>query len=331
MVDSSLPLSSSAASSPGEESEDTSAWFPYLYDTHCHIVDDAPEHYARVSELRTSRLCLMSAKPEDWSLVALLARAHPSKVRPAFGVHPWYADQVHTATTTVSGDDDAKPAAGEMTGGTDEPPQPLWWIQTLRMQLQAFPDAVVGEIGNRLDRAAKDPKTGQIYDAAQQMRAFTAQWSLAAELGRPVSIHCVRRHGAFVDHLLECARMPDHRWPPSVVMHAYTGSADTAHRLLALERTLARRSPALQPVPRFYFSLSSAIHGGRGSARTTAWVSAVPEDRLLLETDIHRVQDIDAYMVDACRMAAQLNGSGVPAAVIAQRTWQNALAALAEP
>jgi Tat protein secretion system quality control protein TatD with DNase activity len=59
--------------------------------------------------------------------------------------------------------------------------------------------------------------------------AFDAQMALAGELGRPVSIHCVKAHG----HLYEWLRgQPVEALPPTLALHSYTGSPDMARALL---------------------------------------------------------------------------------------------------
>jgi Tat protein secretion system quality control protein TatD with DNase activity len=178
-----------------------------------------------------------------------------------------------------------------------------------------------------LDKVAKHPETGQRYDAQRQMEAFKAQWVLAAELGRPVSVHCVRRHGAIIDFFLDQAKQSDIAWPPSVVLHAFTGSVDTAKRCFALEKQLSRQHTKM--IPRFYFSLSAAIHGSRAS-HCIDWLKVVPLDRLLLESDLHRVQDVDTAMADVVQMAAEYYGD-ISALTLAQRTWDNAFQIFTSP
>lgn len=92
---------------------------------------------------------------EDWLQVATLARSHPDRILPAFGVHPWKAGQVK-----------------------------LGWLERLEALLLAFPEASVGEIG--LDRWVGSP------DLAIQRGVFEDQLRLAREMERPVTIHCLK-------------------------------------------------------------------------------------------------------------------------------------------
>ena len=82
-----------------------------------------------------------------------------------------------------------------------------------------------------------------------QMEAFQQQLSIAAALGRPASVHCVKAHGT----LLDCLREPHPPWllqlpesqlqpragkapagarlPPALAMHSFSG---TSHQVTAI-------------------------------------------------------------------------------------------------
>lgn len=130
------------------------------------------------------------------------------------------------------------------------------WLETLRMLLETRPTAAVGEIG--LDRAL-DPET---FPAQEE--AFLAQIHLAAVLHRPVSVHCRRAYGRLMELL------DHHGWPPDgIVLHSYSGGKE-------LVMPLVRRGA--------FFSFSGAVTHDR-NIRGREAVAAVPEDRLLIETD----------------------------------------------
>ena len=136
------------------------------YDTHCHLQDERlrpflPQVMERAEQAGVARMLCCGSAESDWAGVAELAGRYPS-VRPAFGLHPWY---VAEATPD--------------------------WVGSLRWRLQAWPTAVVGEIG--LDHAV-DPAT---YPAQEE--AFLAQIRLAATLHRPVSVHCRRAYGRLIN------------------------------------------------------------------------------------------------------------------------------------
>jgi TatD DNase family protein len=87
---------------------------------------------------------------------------------------------------------------------------------------------------------------------------------LATELERPVSVHCRRAWGRLMELL------DDHGWPPrGVLLHSYSGGP-------GLVAALVHRGA--------WFSFSGAITHDKNLRGRDA-VIAVPEDRLLVETD----------------------------------------------
>ncbi len=69
------------------------------------------------------------------------------------------------------------------------------------------------------------------------------------------------------------AKMTNHNLPPSIIMHSYGGTAGMIDSLLAL-KGLGNR---------FYFSFSYVIN--MRAPKTVDVIRAVPDDRLLIETD----------------------------------------------
>lgn len=130
------------------------------------------------------------------------------------------------------------------------------WQEQLECYLEAFPEAGIGEVG--LDRWIMD------YDIEAQRAAFEWQVDLARSKGRPVSVHCLKAWGV----LLECIErldMNDVRY----LLHSYGGSKE-------LVDALAKKGA--------YFSISGYFAQKR---KKNLWpaLRAIPEDRLLIETD----------------------------------------------
>jgi Tat protein secretion system quality control protein TatD with DNase activity len=99
--------------------------------------------------------------------------------------------------------------------------------------------------------------------------------SLAGEFQRPVSVHCVRGSGhllAFFTHL--ASSTPLSACPPSIMLHSYGGSVEEIPRFCGLKGL----------GPRFFFSFSAAINQ-RTPDKLRARIAAVPDDRLLIESD----------------------------------------------
>lgn len=99
------------------------------------------------------------------------------------------------------------------------------------------------------------------------------QVALAAEFKRPVSVHCVKGYGHLLDYFTSLSKSPD-SCPPKVMLHSYGGSVEEIPRFCKIPNIGSR----------FYFSFSHAINH-RTPEKLRARVAAVPEDRILLESD----------------------------------------------
>ena len=141
-------------------------FFSRFSDAHAHLPDD-PAFDAAVRVPAGARVLLNSAKLADFPRVATLAEKFPEQIVPAFGVHPWFAEEWNA---------DAK--------------------KILRERLAETPGAVVGEIG--LDRCRGNAEAQEI--------AFREQLALAAEFRVPATVHCVRAFGKTEAILREFSR-----------------------------------------------------------------------------------------------------------------------------
>ena len=202
-----------------------------LYDTHCHLQDErlAPDIdgvLSRAAAAGVARFRCCGSAESDWPAVADLAARHPA-IRPAYGLHPWYV-----ASRTAD------------------------WEDLLRARLAAEPLAIVGEIG--LDHAIEPPNRDE------QEAVFHAQLVVAADMNRPVSLHCRRAWGAMMTVLRSLARLP-----PALIFHAYSGDAGLIEPLAAYNA---------------WFSFCGSLTR-EGNRRGRAAAALVPADRLLLESD----------------------------------------------
>lgn len=137
-----------------------------MIDAHNHL-HQLPDPDVRIREMRSAGLagCVVNGTSEDdWPAVADLAERHPDFIRPAFGLHPWYA---HHRTSR--------------------------WLDVLRGFLDRFPHASIGECG--LDRWTDEPSI------EIQMEAFLPQLALARERNLPVTIHALQAWGPLLDAL----------------------------------------------------------------------------------------------------------------------------------
>lgn len=127
-------------------------------DTHLHLQDykskDTPQILAAAAAAGVREVVCAAVREADWAAVGHLAEVFPQQVVPAFGLHPWYAEEA---------------APG--------------WERRLGCLLEKYPRALIGECG--LDRL-KHP-----YPRPQQ-DIFTAHIRLAAEFARPLLVHAVK-------------------------------------------------------------------------------------------------------------------------------------------
>ena len=128
------------------------------------------------------------------------------------------------------------------------------WEERLEVYLKKIPSAV-GEIG--LDFWVEKA------DQEKQKEVFLKQLLLAEKLNRPVSVHCRKAWEALLNLWKERGKKV------RMVMHSYSGSADTMKALLKGD---------------VCFSFSGAITRP-GHLKTAKVLKALPLDRILFETD----------------------------------------------
>jgi len=200
------------------------------YDAHCHLQD--PRLYRSIDRIAwelsaagVEKVVVNGTCEEDWERVSELAERFDFVV-PSYGLHPWKAK--------------AQGREGE---------------EKLRLLLENR-GAMIGEIG--LDRWIAG------YDLEDQINVFERQLEIAAELNRPVSIHCLRAWGQLVRSL---KRFPE--LGGRLLVHSFGGSYEVARELLSLD---AR------------FSLSAYFFLEKKRDQLEVF-KRLPLDRLLLETD----------------------------------------------
>ena len=168
-----------------------------------------------------------------------------------------------------------------------------------------------------------------------------AQLRLAGEMGRAVSVHGVQAHGLLFDsikglwkgHELTCSRAkrrqnsdwdgettvtqsakPRH-FPPRICLHSYSGSVEN------LSQYFMKTVPA-----EVYVSVSMVVNftSEHGSEKANEVVRWVPDDRLLIESDLHRAgEGIDDAMEAVGRKVCELKGWGLEEGVtILGRNWR---------
>ncbi len=122
----------------------------------------------------------------------------------------------------------------------------------LAARLEASPAAALGECG--LDRRYGAPQ--------RQERAFLRQLDLARRRALPVVVHCVGRYGRLRELLAAAPRGP-------VLLHGYAGPAELVPAFARLGCSFSFGGPLTWP----------------GARRAPEAAAAVPEERVLVETD----------------------------------------------
>lgn len=168
-----------------------------------------------------------------------------------------------------------------------------------------------------------------------QRKVLLAQLSLAGEMQRAVSVHGVQAHGVVHNTLAETWKGHERKlmsrkdkkkaeaaqrthaepedaeseseqlaepkpYPPRICLHSFSGPAETVKLYTA---------PA---VPcEVFFSFSTTINSwvDNGQSKVEAAVRAVPDDRLLVESDLHTAGDrMDQYLEEIVRKLCEVKG-----------------------
>ena len=132
-------------------------------DSHIHLQDyklnNAQQIVTEMKNFGFVKIVCVSARPNEWNKVALLAEEYYDFIVPAFGLHPWYVTEVNEN-----------------------------WEKELADYLQKFPNAWVGECGlDRLKAPSED----------NQLLIFQKQIELAKKFNRPMNIHALRADELF--------------------------------------------------------------------------------------------------------------------------------------
>lgn len=188
--------------------------------------------------------------PHRQTIEAELARL-PLERAVVNGTHP---EDWEAVASLAENDERVIPAFGLHPWWVNDAPGD--WIVRLKDCLQRFPRAGLGEVG--LDRWVEG------HDLPRQQEALRAQLELAAAENRFISLHCLQAWGPMLDALRD-GPLPERGFH----LHGYGGSPEMVREFADLGG---------------YFSFSAYIMHERKARQREALV-AVPEERLLIETD----------------------------------------------
>jgi Tat protein secretion system quality control protein TatD with DNase activity len=120
---------------------------------------------------------------------------------------------------------------------------------------------------------------------------------LAAKYKRAVSMHCVQSTGAIIQ-LLDRRINEQEPLPPRICLHSFGGSVDTIKALTKQKKKKGGISVDI------YFSFSIVINDKNN--RLPDLIRAVPEDRLLIETDCHSPFGLDHYIATIIKLVSEV-------------------------
>ncbi|CAO3681421.1 unnamed protein product [Rhizopus stolonifer] len=275
-----------------------------------------------ISQLKTGHITIMGVRQDDWDRVSDVTKecnkTTENKCIPSFGIHPWFCFPLMTKDQTREEHyrDVLKcPYENELNQMIQDLEEPFTydvWYQNLRQKLLDHPNALVGEIG--VDRSAKLLPGGAIEwhgvkqtnvqcSIEHQLKIFEIQSNLARELNRGVSVHCVQGHGHLDNYLKEQSGKYSNRKlkklnkpfsPLRLCLHSYGGSPATIKQFVQLAGF------------KVYISFSVVINARLLPAnKLVELIKSVPDDKLLVESDINTPRGLDACMVEIVRIIAE--------------------------
>ncbi|KAJ3217416.1 hypothetical protein HDU67_007999 [Dinochytrium kinnereticum] len=277
-----------------------------VIDVHAHIID-SPDTLPMLESLRIAGVCIMGTRVDDWAVLRDLAM-RSSKAIIAFGL----------CLVTLEATEGKNPT----------------WLEQLESLLIEKADAFVGEIG--LDGVATYPNSNVKYDMDHQLVIFRTQFELAAKLQRCVSVHAVQCFGKILQFFSERVKafpkkkkevnanrdegvdMYMAKWPAAIMLHSFSGSLDILKAILRFPKPIADR---------FYFSFSYVVNA-RSMQKTEEKIRMIPDDRILIESDLHDSELIEDACIQACEMVASAKGWSMPETI--GRTGANAKAFLSQ-
>ena len=311
-----------------------------LCDAHCHPHDDL-KNLNLISELKTGHVTIMGVRQDDWQTVAKVAeecnKTTSKKCIPSFGVHPWFSHFLMTRTESKEEHYKRILKSSKVDELQDiissllelETYEYDAWYSNLRNYLLQHPEAIVGEVG--VDRVARLLPQGSIEwqgvkptsvmcSIEHQIDVFDIQCKLARELNRAMSVHCVQGQGHLFEYLKAQAnnfstrKLRQMKVKPNILrlcLHSYGGAPGSVKQFVDLKGFI------------IYVSFSVGIN-----ARLTPpdklqeLIRAVPENRLLIESDLNTPKGIDECMVDIVKIVAEARQWTIQQVVeITSRNW----------
>ncbi|KAH9818396.1 TatD family [Melampsora americana] len=194
-----------------------------LIDVHCHpnlaYDGNQPEKVIEeINQLKVKKICVMSSDFKSQLIIEEIYKRCSSKVKPAFGLHPWFSHQICFTTDPSENESDQLPLILEkdqdqsiIKSHLSNPIELNEFLNELKDRLVSIPDSMLGEVG--LDKSFKVHIPIPIQNSNQnqnqnqkdqtklikskvkvehQIKVLEAQLDLAISLRKPISLHGVK-------------------------------------------------------------------------------------------------------------------------------------------
>lgn len=218
----------------------------------------------------------------------------------------------------------------DMINALDKPFTYDTWYSNLKQRLIDHPEALVGEVG--LDRSARLLPGGSIEwhnnkptnvqtSIEHQLAIFDIQCQLARELNRGISVHCVQGQGHLFTHLKSISgqfstrQLKKLKVIPNTLrmcLHSYGGAPATITQFLELKGF------------EIFVSFSVCINARLTPAKKLMeLIKTVPEDNLLIESDLNSPSGIDECMIEITKIVAEARGWTIKQVTeVTNRNWK---------
>ncbi|UKZ46967.1 hypothetical protein TrVGV298_001178 [Trichoderma virens] len=263
------------------------------------------------------------------------------KVVPAFGWHPWFSYQLYD--DSIPNPTYSLPSTEDSNTSTEEDAKIAHYKARLPDDDSSRDESLTP--GGREGRLLSPFRVQMQH----QQAIMQAQLRLAGEMGRAVSVHGVQAHGVLYDTIAACwkghekkvlsrrekkriapgaeesssssddedsssenddsMRSKEKRakrkiggkpFPPRICLHSYSGSADMLKQWL---------HPSVPSTVFVSFSIAVNMSTDGGKAKLESVVRALPDDRILVESDLHMAGDeAEGLLEDMYRLVCEIKG-----------------------
>lgn len=297
----------------GEHVAACDAVLRHVVDVHCHPTDSpatlSPDSMHRLP----ITICPMASRKSDQPRVRALAQAHPDKVIPGFGYHPWFSHQIATQPVISKRDHyrsiflkspikpDHEDLFNELLESLPDPILLTDVLAELKQNLTDFPNAMLGEVG--IDRSFRIPidfdvsprkLTPFTVPLEHQVSIVEAQLQVAVDLGRNISFHSVKAQKATLDLIDRMVEKHGDRWYRiSADMHSCGFSPQTWTDVQKKHCNI-------------FLSLSTTINEKSSNHREL--IAVCSPNRLLVESDFNDIRGCAERTWEMVKIIADVKG-----------------------